>query len=57
MTGVQTCALPILCVRDFIEFLGYSESEFWNIVDRFYNTDLFKKNEFGEWVLKNPVWL
>lgn len=49
--------LDSMCVRDFIEFLGYSESEFWNIVDRFYNTDLFKKNEFGEWVLKNPVWL
>ena len=44
------------CVQDFIEFVGYSETEFWKIVDRFYNRDLFEKNKFGEWVLKNPVW-
>lgn len=43
------------CVRDFVEFMGYSESEFWGIVDKFYNKDLFEKNEYGEWVLKNPV--
>lgn len=44
------------CVRDFCEFLGYSESEFWGIVDKFYNRDLFYKNEFNEWELKTPVW-
>ena len=44
------------CVRDFCKFLGYSESEFWGIVDKFYNRDLFYKNEFNEWELKNPVW-
>ena len=44
------------CVQDFIEFAGYSETEFWSIVDKFYNRDLFEKNKFGEWVLKNPVW-
>ncbi len=43
-------------VRDFCEFVGYSETEFWNIIDNFYNKDLFMKNEIGEWVLKNPVW-
>lgn len=48
--------LDPLCVRDFCEFLGYSESEFWNIVDKFYNRELFEKNETGEWKLKNPVW-
>lgn len=48
--------LDPLCVRDFCEFLGYSESEFWNIVDKFYSRELFEKNETGEWVLKNPVW-
>ena len=40
------------CVKDFCDFLGYTETEFWNIVDGFYNTDIFKKDEFGEWVLK-----
>ena len=48
--------LDPLAVRDFCEFLGYRESEFWNIVDKFYNRDIFEKNEFGEWVLKEPVW-
>ena len=43
--------LDPLCVRDFCEFLGYSESEFWSIVDGFYNKDLFEKNVFAEWKL------
>ena len=47
--------LDPLCVRDFCEFMGYSESEFWSIVDKFYNEELFTKNEFGEWVLKEPI--
>ena len=41
--------------KDFCDFLGYTETEFWNIVDGFYNTDIFKKDEFGEWVLKEQV--
>ena len=44
------------CVQDFVEFLGYSESEFWEIVDRQYNRELFEKDRFGAWVLKNPIW-
>lgn len=48
--------LDSMCVRDFVEFTGYSEAEFWNIVEGFYNRELFEKNEFGEWVLKEPVW-
>jgi len=48
--------LDVKAVRDFCEFLGYSETEFWGIVDKFYNRDLFKKNYYGEWVLKQPVW-
>jgi N-acetyl sugar amidotransferase len=48
--------LDPLALRDFCKFLGYSEYEFWNIVDKFYNKELFEKNEFGEWVLKNPIW-
>jgi len=48
--------LDPLAVRDFCQFLGYSEAEFWKIVDKFYNTKIFRKNEFGEWVLKNPIW-
>ncbi len=33
--------LDPLCVRDFCEFLGYSRKEFFGIVDRFFNKDLF----------------
>ena len=43
------------CVVDFCNFCGYSEAEFWDIVEKHYNKDIFKKvNE--EWVLKDPVW-
>ena len=48
--------LDPLCVRDFCEFCGYTETEFWAIIDKFYNRDLFEKNEYGEWVLKHPIW-
>ncbi len=49
--------LDPLCVRDFCEFCGYSENGvfglWWN---RFYNRELFVKNEYGKWVLKTPIW-
>jgi N-acetyl sugar amidotransferase len=44
------------CVADFIKFVGYTETEFYSIIDKFYNKDLFTKDLFGDWVLKNPVW-
>lgn len=43
------------CVKDFCEFLGYSLSEFYKIIDGLYNQELFRKNEYGEWVLKEPL--
>jgi len=43
-------------VDEFIKFLGYSYTEFWNILDNLYNKEIFVKNVYGEWVLKNPVW-
>lgn len=45
-------ALDPLCVRDFCEFCGYTEREFWQIVDKFYNPELFEKDSIGRWVLK-----
>lgn len=42
-------------VEEFTEFLGYSQSEFWNIIDGFYNQELFEKKSFGQWVLKNQI--
>ena len=44
------------CVREFCEFCGYRESEFWAIIDKFYNRDLFEKDFTGKWQLKNPIW-
>lgn len=41
------------CVDDFCNFVGYTRKEFWAIIDKFYNRDIFRKNEFGKWVLIN----
>ena len=48
--------LDALCVRDFWRFTGYTETEFWKIIDKTYSTQLFEKNEIGVWKLKHPVW-
>lgn len=50
-------ALDPKSVSDFINFLGYTESEFWKIIDKFYNKELFEKDIYGQWKLKSPVWL
>jgi N-acetyl sugar amidotransferase len=42
-------------IRDFCEFLGYSTTEFWKIVDRFYNMDIFEKDGTGGWKLIHPI--
>jgi len=42
-------------LKDFLDFTGYTASEFWNIVEKFWNKDLFK-NVNGQWKLKNPIW-
>lgn len=49
-------ALDPACVRDFCEFTGYTESEFWKIMDKWYNRDLFEKDPLGVWRLRHPVW-
>ena len=60
--------LDPLCVRDFCEFCGYTEHDIFGNqapfyfdlsckdLDKFYNRDLFEKNEYGEWQLKHPIW-
>lgn len=49
-------ALDPLAVRDFCEFCGYTETEFWKVIDKLYNRDIFEKDGLGKWVLKHPVW-
>ncbi len=48
--------LDPLCVRDFCQFAGYTETEFWAIVDKLYNEQLFEKDASGAWRLKTPLW-
>lgn len=42
-------------IREFCQFAGYGEKEFWQIIDSHFNKEIFtKKNDM--WTLKNPVW-
>jgi N-acetyl sugar amidotransferase len=40
--------------EDFITFMGYSPIEFWDIVEKYWNTDIFNKVNHI-WQLKNPI--
>jgi N-acetyl sugar amidotransferase len=42
-------------LADFIGFLGYTEKEFFDIVERFWNMEIFEKAD-GKWKPKNPVY-
>lgn len=42
-------------MEDFISFMGYTPRQFWDIVERFWNPELFE-NVDGVWRLKNPVY-
>lgn len=42
-------------IDDFLAFTGYSRKEFWQIVDKFYNKDIFTKDKFERWVLKEEI--
>lgn len=44
--------LDPLAIRDFCNFLGYTESYFWTVIDSLYNTEIFKKNKFSGWEFK-----
>lgn len=48
-------ALDPRSVREFCEFLGYNEAEFWNIIEKQYNSELFEKNKLDKWVLKESL--
>lgn len=39
-------------IDDFCQFTGYTLTEFWSIIEKHYNKDLFEKNQFGQWRLK-----
>lgn len=43
------------CIEDFCSFVGINKDRFYRIVEKYYNMDLFYKNEFGEFKLKNEI--
>jgi N-acetyl sugar amidotransferase len=47
--------LDQLALEDFINFLGYTMKEFWDIVEKFWNRDIFEKVD-ETWELKSPVY-
>lgn len=49
-------ALDPKCVEDFCNFCGYTLAEFWAIVDKLYNRDIFEKDEMGRWILKGAIY-
>jgi N-acetyl sugar amidotransferase len=49
-------ALDPRCVRDFCDFLGYTEKDFWSIIEKLYNRNIFEKDKIERWILKEPIW-
>jgi len=45
--------LDAIELEDFLKFTGYTHKEFWDIVEKFWNKDIFKKDRFGGWELKD----
>ena len=43
-------------LKDFLEFVGHTEEEFWEAADKFYNRDIFEKIN-GRWRLKDPIYM
>jgi N-acetyl sugar amidotransferase len=41
-------------LKDMQEYLNLSDKEFWNIVDKHRNQEIWKK-ENGQWILKHPL--
>jgi len=41
-------------MKDFISFLGYSTKEFWDIVEKFWNREIFEKTE-EIWRMKKDI--
>ena len=39
--------------KEFCDFIGISEEHFDKVRDGFVNTDLFKRDKKGEWILKD----
>ena len=40
---------------DWLSYTRYTDKEFWNIVEKLYNRNIFEKVD-GVWQLKDPIW-
>ena len=40
----------------YCRYLGITENEFWEVVERFRNRDLVERGPDGQWCLKDPPW-
>jgi len=47
--------LDQLALKDFINVIGYTTKEFWDIVEKFWNREIFEKVD-GVWKLKDPLY-
>jgi hypothetical protein len=45
--------LDQIAMQDFIGFLGYTPKQFWSVVEKMWNKDIFEQRD-SKWVLKNP---
>lgn len=46
--------LDQIAMVDFISFLGYTQKQFWDIVEKMWNREIFEQKD-SRWVLKNPL--
>jgi len=44
--------LDPVALDHYLKFTGYTEEQFWSIVEKFWNWDIFEK----KWELRNPIW-
>ena len=46
---------PKIYLKDILEYLSISEENFWNVIDKHRNNELFTKDLFGNWKLKTVI--
>jgi len=47
--------LDQIMLDDWLSYTRYTDKEFWGIVEKFYNRNIFEKVD-GIWQLKDPIW-
>jgi N-acetyl sugar amidotransferase len=42
--------------NDYLDFTHTAIEEFWAVAEKWYNRNIFEKDMYGLWHLKNPIW-